>query len=199
MPTVETLAAQAKRLDLVEGKDFVVKAYTSRISNQKIQVLELTNEGKEKKRRVAELLFSQNSHEYSLPLGSDFKIDELGEGDVIRINGLLALSLIRRRTGGYVCTFTDNFSKLEKENYKARVQRIDTEKGTVRILFDHWPGEYNHYEYFLEKPNLTSINEPISIGPECVVNFQVLKDGQPHENLVGWAKNAVKRNLLGRK
>lgn len=199
MPTIETLTRQANRLDLTKDTDFVVRTYTSRTSHLRIPVLELTAAGKEKRAKIVESLFNQNLPEYSLPLGNNFTINQLSRGDVINFDGLLALSLIRRRTGGYVCTFTDNFSDLEKESYQASIQHIDPAKKTVRLLFDHWPGEYHHYDYFLEKPNLTLINEPITVGPECVVDFQVLQDGKPHENLVFLVKNVVRRNLIGRK
>jgi len=200
MPTTETLQAQANRLQLQEEVDYVIKTYTARMGGEKIEVLELTPEGKEKRKRLTESLFKQDSSEhYDLPLGREFDFSQLHEGDTLTINGLLALSLIRRRTGGYVCTFTDDFSQLERETYRARIQRVNTENGTVRMLFDHWPGEYLHYEYFVEKPNLSAVNEPVSIGPECVVDFQILKDGKPHEDLVGWMKNVVKRNLGGKR
>ncbi|SRR5258708_1194444 len=198
MPTIETLQAQANRMQLQEGVDYVVKKYIGRISHEEVEVLELTPKGKEKRKSVTESLFNQDSTKHlNLPLGKKFDISQIHEGDTLSVNGLLALSLIRRRTGGYICTFTDNFAQLEQEIYKARVQRVNAENETVRVLFDHWPGEYLHYEYFVEKPNLTSVNEPVSIGPECVVDFQILKDGRPHEDFVGWMKNVVKRNLNG--
>jgi hypothetical protein len=51
----------------------------------------------------------------------------------------------------------------------------------------------------VEKANLVAINEPISIGPECVIDMEILRDGKPHEDLIGWAKNVIDRNLLKRK
>lgn len=196
---IEQLRAQARRLDFVEDEDFTIQDYTTRTHGEKLKVLVLTPQGKEKRRQLTQELFHGESETgYSVPLGREATITQLHEGDVLDINGLLAVSLIRRRTGGYVCTFTDDFSQLAEEKYKARVLHINDETGTVRIIFDHWPGEYIHYDFFLEQPNLVAVNEPISIGPECVVEFQVLADGKPHEDFLKWAKNVIQRNLLGK-
>lgn len=186
-------------MHLQKDVDYVVRTYTDRTSGQQTKVLELTPSGKVKRQQLTESLFNQETALHcTVPLGKEITLSDIHDGDIMQINGLLASSLIRRRTGGYVCTFTDNFTQLEKETYKARIQRVDMEKGTVRVLFDHWPGEYLHYEYFVEIPHLMSFNEPVSIGPECVIDFQILKDGRPHEDLVGWMKNVIKRNMGGR-
>lgn len=193
---VARLRRQALRMELIPVTDFKETSYTIRTTGKKVQVLQLTESGKDKRQLMKEKFFGSTLPMVDVPLGDNFDFESDISDKVMKIDGLLALSLIRRRTGRYVCSFTDDFAKLGEEQYLARVMSINSDKQTARIIFDHWPGEYINHEYVAEKANLLSINEPVSIGPECVINLQILRDGKPHEDIIGWAKNVINRNIL---
>ena len=202
MPELEAQPKHESGSKLVEGTDYRWVTYTTRVGGQTVKAIAFTPEGRAKKAAIKNELFPGEQEVLEVPLGKHLEhgdISQLKVGDILQLDGLLALSLIRKRLGGYVCTLTDNFNQLKEERYLARVEGINRETQTVRLLFDHWPDEFFQYEYVAEKETIVAINEPVRIGPELPVKFQSLADGRAHEDWRGWAKNAIKRNLLGRK
>ncbi len=189
---------------LHEGKDFVHQLAYIYPSEKEVLLRKLTESGRAKlAAQRTELFENPKTRHLTIPLHEDNQLQnnsfELRIGDVLSMNMLLALSLIRRKNGGYVCTLTDDFSKLAEENIRAVVTSVSEKQ--PKLLFESWPSEYLTKEFITQRPgvrpteSLQIIKEPVTIGPSVTVSQETILTGHPHEDLRGWLSNAIRRNL----
>lgn len=169
-----------------------------------IKLRQLTELGRQKIDQQRELLFSSlDAANLSVPLAQEPEFaGHLTVGDIIIIDKLLALSLIRGRLGGYVCTSRDRFEELKRERVRAVIKNVTPDQ-KIQLLFEEWPHEFLHFEHVSyqkgQRPTggLQLIKEPVTIGPEVTVSLDTLRTGQSAESWAGWFVNLVKRNLVG--
>ncbi len=207
--TAEVSRLQKEPLNFILGVDFVLTqeklmerpvGLTTPPSDDdfKITIIKLTPEGIQKRQEIIDNLFHANPERTrSIPLGPKFKIEDLKKDDVIEMDGLFALSRIRRRTGGYVCTLTDNFEKLREIRYLAVVKNVNPATNQVQLLLDQWPREFTTIGYVESTRRMEKTFEPLSIGPVITIDFENLCNGKPGEDFLEWFTNLIRRNILG--
>ena len=186
-----------ERVGFREGEDFIFQDAYIYENNTPIRLRRLTNEGKAKLEAKRKELFGDPEMPHlQVPLQ---KGQKLAEGDIVELDMLLALSIIRKKNGGYLCTLKDDFEDLKTKKISAAIQKV-SEDG-INLIFESWPDEYLQTEFVTPKlgvrptGNPEIISEPITIGPSAKTSLNTLETGRPNESFIGWAKNAIKRNL----